>query len=725
MCVFSIMLGMAVCGGSAAAADIELMSLSRTTATAAEAGNQFTADSGIYADVSNLTAWSDNTQKAVGGTGRTPIVFNNAQTTGGWKPISVAGLDNADAFQIQFSTLGYENIRFTCTQKSTGSGPNAFLLAYSIGNPEGPYTLIANSETGTNGIPAITRMSNDTYAALVASYTDFVLPSEMDNQTEVYLRVVFNGLTTLGQNGNTSINDIVVVGDESGSNTVVNKTALNALISEASQRVESDYTAGSWATFAAALANAQTIALENEATQQQVNAARVALQAAMSALTRPGDVIELIEWPGSPSVSAWDLTPTFLADSSGLDFHNGQLYAVDNGTGTFWILDVAMDGSLSFVPGFEHGKRVNFKSVQSAKGPDAEGITVDADGFVYIASERDNSRNNINWNVILMIDPHAPGTVLTALREWDITQSLPNVSANAGIEAVEWVSNADVAGKLFDQNTNAPFNPSNYPNAIANGVFFVALEANGHVYAYVFYDDETFVQIADIDSKLGGAMALDYDTYEGVLWVVADNGYGNRAAMLSFTGQSTVGITHVNPPGGLDVSKNCEGFAIAEARYTRDGQRPVYRFEDGVSSRALTIGSINSDYHAVNKAALAAAIEAALGKAEADHTPASWAEFAAALTEAQHVFADANATQSQVDAAAARLTHAKDVLEPSDKEPGEEPGEEPGNKEPGDETSTQEPINAKKTSSGCSSVSGAPLAMLALAFWALARRRKT
>lgn len=33
-----------------------------------------------------------------------------------------------------------------------------------------------------------------------------------------------------------------------------------------------------------------------------------------------------------------------------------------------------------------------------------------------------------------------------------------------------------------------------------------------------------------VDAKIGGAMALDYDTYEHVLWVAADNGYNNLAA---------------------------------------------------------------------------------------------------------------------------------------------------------------------------------------------------
>jgi hypothetical protein len=440
-------------------------------------------------------------------------------------------------------------------------------------------------------------MSNDTYSALMPSYAHFVLPSEMDNQSEVYLRVVFNGLTNLGQNGNTSINNIVIVGDGKGnSDGVVDKNALNELISQASQKIESEYTTTTWTVFAAVYANAQTVAADNNATQSEVNSARADLQSAMDGLKRSGEVIEVIEWPGASGLKVWDTTKTFAADSSGLDFHNGQLYAVDNGTGKMWILNVALDGTVSLASGFENGKTVRFKSVQSSNGPDAEGITVDGDGFVYIASERDNSRNNVNWNVILKVDPSASGTSLTAIREWDITASLPQVSVNAGIEAVEWVPNAEVSGKLFDKNTNAPFNPSNYPNAIAGGVFFVALEANGHVYAYVLYDDETFVQIADIDSKLGGAMALDYDMYEHVLWVMADNGFGNRGAKMTFIGGPTVEIVHVKPPGGLNINGNYEGFAIADASYTVDGQRPVYRFEDGPTSRSLTIGSLACDY---------------------------------------------------------------------------------------------------------------------------------
>lgn len=316
-------------------------------------------------------------------------------------------------------------------------------------------------------------------------------------------------------------------------------------------------------------------------------------------------VPEVVEWQGNGETYVFDKSKTFLEDSSGLDFYKGQLYAVDNGTGRFWVLDVAMDGSMTFAKGFEDGKRVRFQKDaenSGAAGPDAEGITVDGSGMVYIASERDNSAKGVNYNTILMVNPNNSAEDLVALKEWNLTASLPQVSANMGIEAVEWVSGADVNGKLFDQNTNDVFDIANYPKATANGVFFVALEDNGHVYAYVLNDDETCIQIADIDSKLGGAMALDYDTYEKVLWVVADNGYNNRAAKITFNKTSDVDIAHVNAPAGVDATANNEGFAIAEHTYTKDGQRPVYRFCDGVKSGALLVGYLACDYVATSDA---------------------------------------------------------------------------------------------------------------------------
>lgn len=317
-------------------------------------------------------------------------------------------------------------------------------------------------------------------------------------------------------------------------------------------------------------------------------------------ITKP-DYKGAIDWPGSEDVITYDEGKSmFQSDSSGLDFYGGKLYCINNKKGTFWVMNVNKDGSLDYADGFtQTGKNLAFAhdaANPSASNPDAEGITVDGNGLAYAAVERDNNNNKVNSNWILQFNPWEAGPTVVASAEWDITSLLPDVPANAGIEAVEWVSNADVAGKLYDENTGAPFDPTNYPNAAASGIFFVALEDNGHVYAFVLNNDGSAQRIADIDPGIGGAMALDYDKYEKILWVGADDGYGNISARIKFNGTASPEVTLVNPPAGMDVTRNNEGFAIAEPEFTVEGLRPVYHFMDGVNSGVLTISYLNCDY---------------------------------------------------------------------------------------------------------------------------------
>lgn len=184
------------------------------------AASYFAATSGVFQEYGRLTAWSGNVQRLIGanGTQRTPVVFNHRSIPGGWRSAGSAvidygvTIDTASAFQIEFRTTGYENIRFSCAQKSTGSGPEAFRIAYSIGSPEEPFIDIAGS-----GMVAPKEAANNTYAALHPTYIDFTLPAEIENQDTVYLRVYLVNSTydsiSGRKNGNTSINDISIVGD--------------------------------------------------------------------------------------------------------------------------------------------------------------------------------------------------------------------------------------------------------------------------------------------------------------------------------------------------------------------------------------------------------------------------------------------------------------------------------------------------------------------------------
>ena len=83
--------------------------------------------------------------------------------------------------------------------------------------------------------------------------------------------------------------------------------------------------------------------------------------------------------------------------------------------------------------------------------------------------------------------------------------------------------------------------------------------------------------------------------------MAADDGYGNRMAQITLNGTAEPGIVHVLPASGVNTKANNEGFAIASAEYTVNGQRPVYKFCDGVTSGALTIGSIDCDYKAPSR----------------------------------------------------------------------------------------------------------------------------
>ena len=75
---------------------------------------------------------------------------------------------------------------------------------------------------------------------------------------------------------------------------VVDKTILNQLIKQASALVEDDYTTTSWAAFATALAEAQSISAAEDANQVTVNHAADALQDAMESLVKRADNSNLV-----------------------------------------------------------------------------------------------------------------------------------------------------------------------------------------------------------------------------------------------------------------------------------------------------------------------------------------------------------------------------------------------------------------------------------------------
>lgn len=306
-------------------------------------------------------------------------------------------------------------------------------------------------------------------------------------------------------------------------------------------------------------------------------------------------------WPGGPEADSAELV--FLEDSSGLDFQwdgsTGILWAIDNGTGTLWKVTVTPEGEMAFAGGWEDGKRVRFiadADSPAAEGPDAEGVTMAGDGFVYVGSERDNSNDSINKNTILKVDPTGTDDDLVAVQEWDLTESLPAVTANTGIEAIEWIPDSALEGVLWDNSTGAAYDPAAHPGH-GDGLFFVAVEDNGTIYAYALREDGSFTLVTQLTPGLGGVMALDWDSVTNRLWAMCDDGCQNTGSQIEFlpqageNGEAGANVTFILSPEGLPVA-NFEGFAIGSQEMCVDESRPVYWFEDGISEDQLRVGSL-------------------------------------------------------------------------------------------------------------------------------------
>ena len=297
-------------------------------------------------------------------------------------------------------------------------------------------------------------------------------------------------------------------------------------------------------------------------------------------------------WPGGPDVTVADAAGDFDGDLSGLDHHDGVLWAVDNGRGRLHRLE--WDGAVwrnSTGGGWAAGKPLHYPG--GVGTPDGEGVTVTGDGSVVVGAERDNDAGDLSQLSLLRYDVSGAEPALTASTEWDLTPQLPPVGPNAGIEAVEWVPDDVLTGLGFaDASTGAPYDTDGYaPHG--GGVYFVGVEGTGAVHAYLLFDDGDAHRLAELDPGLAGVMALDFDLATGTLWAVCDDGCEGTSARLRVGADGAFAVTGlVARPAGM-ANLNTEGFAIAPLDRCAGGLRPVYWSDDddtdGHSLRAGTL----------------------------------------------------------------------------------------------------------------------------------------
>ena len=156
--------------------------------------------------------------------------------------------------------------------------PTEFALMFEVkGDSRNRRTVFYRCKASRPSKEHSTRGETVEVAPDVLSLT--ILPIEVDETN------IVKGVLELGDTNAAVYNaffDEVIVPDAVPSE--VDKDAMEAAIALAGTLAEMDYTSGSWAVLASALSAATTVYEDGEATQQEVNSATAALQAAILAL---------------------------------------------------------------------------------------------------------------------------------------------------------------------------------------------------------------------------------------------------------------------------------------------------------------------------------------------------------------------------------------------------------------------------------------------------------
>ncbi|HWA65850.1 MAG TPA: lamin tail domain-containing protein, partial [Mycobacteriales bacterium] len=315
-------------------------------------------------------------------------------------------------------------------------------------------------------------------------------------------------------------------------------------------------------------------------------------------------VPDAVAWPTSDGVTTADDQCEFVTaqDPTGNDMSSlvfsadgSVLWGAQNKNHIWKLVKDADTGT--FVPATDNdwanGKAITFTGTDpNASQPDSEGITVGGNGDLYVTSERDNTNSNVSKDEVLEYDPSAAGDTLAPVQQWDLTDEfVPSViaasgdDANLGFEGVTYVPDSFLVAHAFrDQHLDKLYDPADYP-LHGSGLFFLALEKNGHVYAYALNSDGTYQRVADIDTGIDGTSAIadvQFNADDQGLWLDCDNDCGVVDSLMRIDSSGNfVRVASYNRPAGLP-NDNLEGFAIAPASTATDGKREVVWSDDGI-----------------------------------------------------------------------------------------------------------------------------------------------
>lgn len=312
-----------------------------------------------------------------------------------------------------------------------------------------------------------------------------------------------------------------------------------------------------------------------------------------------------LAWPGGLDVTIADNVCAFTTstgpegrDVSGLAFdpanpsvlwaakNKNWLYKLVKSNGK-WIPDASWSAT---------GKQIRFAG--GSGQPDSEGVTVGANGHLYVTSERDNANNTVPKDTIMEFDPAATGSTLTPVHQWDMTSQFPQLDtgskddANLGFEGVGYVPDSWLtANGWTDPLTGAAYNPANYP-LHGSGLFFAGLEWDGTLHVYGLNSDGSFTTFGTVATGKSSVMDVTFDAGTQRIVATCDNTCGETHTFMKVNtaGAIVPDVTYTNP--AVMPTDNLEGFAIAPTSTCVNGVREAVWSDDGIYG----FGSGSSSY---------------------------------------------------------------------------------------------------------------------------------
>ena len=487
-------------------------------------------------------------------------------------------------------------------------------------------------------------------------------------------------------------------------------TALSSLIERAEALNESQYTAETWAPFAAALTKARSVLADASATQDAVDEAANALQQAMDALVKKdagafdhtkladgvydiqvsfrqatsvgnesmmGAVVnknaKLVVKDGVYTVKFDVHTMSVMgatADLNGLKYYPGGY--VENGVGYFQgnAVDCETEGTYVGADGAEHPLTYLVPVSDAAK----------ADGYICMAAQS----TYMNATVVFALDwaafdqqygdhevvtKDALNEQLAAASQVTSSDSLEYIILKRAIDAAQAVADDDEATQAdVDAQAQALADALKVYSGrslteVADGQTWrmdgQLLNKDGSV-----ADSSKYFAEGALVKRVGDAYQVSittkaaYDAYitgmtygDGIAAEVTDNGDGTHT--YTFTVDSLTNATKV-------VYKLNLGGAA-------DADLPTVTAYLVLNTGNATL--VDSGETTVSKADLQSKVDRLKDLAESDYTAESWKTFAEALTAAQATLEKADATQAEVDGALEALTKAYEGLEKAEPAP--------------------------------------------------------